>query len=416
MIYLAFLICFFVLFTLLAWRDFSLALRLLVFLLPAYLIRFHIGPLPSTALEGMLLILFLIWGIKLLRERRAAEALLQVRTSLFFWPGLLLVAAAGLSVIWAVDTRAALGIFKAYVLEPFIFYALLITTRQDEDEWKQLLLWMGGTVIALTVMAIVQRITGWWSPEWEWTVPGQRRVTGLFTSPNALGLYVVPIAMSFFAWFLSEQDRRARAYRLAVLLSAPLAVLLAVSRGALAAMTATAWLLVARFRSFKLAFILLAIAAASVLAMPSTRSTIIDLATFQVASGQSRLELYKGTVHLLMQEPFTGLGLASFADRFETVRSEVFSERLIYPHSFFLNFWSETGLLGLIAVIWMIVLILRSFWRNEITAFSWIFAAGLLPILLHGLIDVSYFKNDLAVLTWFLLAGFAASVQIAAEY
>ena len=130
------------------------------------------------------------------------------------------------------------------------------------------------------------------------------------------------------------------------------------------------------------------------------------MATFQAASGQSRLALYQCSMTLLKQNPILGTGLAGFGAAFESIRPEAYTEKLIYPHNIFLNFWTETGILGLLGVLWLCALVVRiAFEKNGGENFLRdACIAALLAMLVHGLVDVPYFKNDLAVLTWMILA------------
>ncbi|MEK7102236.1 MAG: hypothetical protein AAB912_01235, partial [Patescibacteria group bacterium] len=60
-----FLISTTVLYTILAIARFRWALFVLIALLPTYLIRFRLGPLPSTWLEVMIWIAVLVWAGRL---------------------------------------------------------------------------------------------------------------------------------------------------------------------------------------------------------------------------------------------------------------------------------------------------------------------------------------------------------------
>jgi len=83
------------------------------------------------------------------------------------------------------------------------------------------------------------------------------------------------------------------------------------------------------------------------------------------------------------------------------------TEIYMYPHNIVLNFWVELGLLGLLAFFGLIVqffylsIILL---KGDITETKRIIILGLLfgllEMLIHGLVDVPYFKNDLSFLFW----------------
>ena len=81
-------------------------------------------------------------------------------------------------------------------------------------------------------------------------------------------------------------------------------------------------------------------------------------------------------------------------------------ERLIYPHNLFLNFWTETGLVGLLSFAG--ILGYAFYLGYKIRKNNLIWGAGLITalavFLIHGLVDVPYFKNDLAMLFWIIIS------------
>lgn len=88
-------------------------------------------------------------------------------------------------------------------------------------------------------------------------------------------------------------------------------------------------------------------------------------------------------------------------------------EIYLYPHNFFLNFWVELGIAGLLVFSWVAVkylfLAFRSFKyqtknkkRNRAVVLG--LAMAMVAILVQGMVDVPYFKNDLAVMFWILVS------------
>jgi O-antigen ligase len=100
----------------------------------------------------------------------------------------------------------------------------------------------------------------------------------------------------------------------------------------------------------------------------------------------------------------------------------VYQEDLIYPHNIVLNMWTETGFLGLAAFLWLLAQAFRVSWRGWTAGpVAWRgiqlgIVLAMLAIVVHGLVDVPYFKNDLALEFWgFIGLAWAGTRQPQAE-
>ena len=85
----------------------------------------------------------------------------------------------------------------------------------------------------------------------------------------------------------------------------------------------------------------------------------------------------------------------------------------MYPHNIFLNFWTELGLAGMVLFAWIIgrfVYLGLKLLKQESDQKGIILGliCAMVVIFVHGLVDVPYFKNDLAVVFWVLLAMLGA--------
>ncbi len=91
-------------------------------------------------------------------------------------------------------------------------------------------------------------------------------------------------------------------------------------------------------------------------------------------------------------------------------------EVYLYPHNIFLNFWTELGLVGALFFVWIMIKFFFTGIRyfkpacelpgrgdpNKFLNFG--LMGAMTAIIVHGIVDVPYFKNDLAVAFWVLLA------------
>jgi O-antigen ligase len=83
-------------------------------------------------------------------------------------------------------------------------------------------------------------------------------------------------------------------------------------------------------------------------------------------------------------------------------------EVYMYPHNFFLNFWVELGLLGAVLFVWLfikiIILCFKLLVNNDKDRYIILGILGaIIVIIVHGIVDVPYFKNDIAVMFWVIL-------------
>jgi len=105
--------------------------------------------------------------------------------------------------------------------------------------------------------------------------------------------------------------------------------------------------------------------------------------------------------------------LAGFPTIYDQYRLIKHTELLLYPHNIIFNFWTELGLAGLIIFIWLIVKFFSQgikFKKVRLTlnsSFSFslplVLLGTMIAVLVYGLVDVPYFKNDLSVFFWLLI-------------
>ncbi len=106
---------------------------------------------------------------------------------------------------------------------------------------------------------------------------------------------------------------------------------------------------------------------------------------------------------MLKDHWFWGAGFGAYPTVFAAYHHVKGIEIFQYPHNILFNFWSETGLSGVAAFGailfgWMIVA-----WKKGKGMLERVLLASpAIAVLIHGLVDVPYFKNDLAIVFWLL--------------
>ncbi len=386
-------------------------IALIALALPAYLIRFSVFGIPTTVLEILIYIVFIVGLVNSAPKGKKAAKIPRV----WWWPVGLLLAAAIISVIVSPDKRTALGEFKAFFIDPILVFWLAASyLKRDDINW--LIGGLTGSSLIVSAHAIYQKIVG--------QVTADGRVVGIFGySPNYLALFLAPIAVLLTAYCL--QFAAQKKYRWFVVSCLPLAVSLIAlylsgSRGGLLALGGgiVFYLIVKFWPKIKLKLWLkiglgIIIAASIITAGWIFRPDFSlrgDVPSRVISSNNVRFQIWQASVELGTKHPVLGVGLGNFQNAFAdlTIKRINFDNYIIpwalSPHNLFLMFWLTTGALGLIASIWLIA---YSIWRGlkNLNPQSIIFLAGLSVIILQGLVDTPYFKNDLSVLFWLIIAG-----------
>jgi putative inorganic carbon (HCO3(-)) transporter len=404
------LIFFAALFSILAWRHLVAAAAVVLFLLPSYQLRFSLWGIPMTVLELMILLLCVVWIL----QRALFWNGRSMYTFPWRWSILLFLVSAVVSIYVSPDRLSALGYFKAYILEPILFFAILWDRISSERHVRVLLASLGAGALFLSLIAFLQYLDILPALE-PWVSETPKRVSSLFAFPNALGLYLSPVIALFLAFFLlpahSRGRRRQNLFPLAIVLAASCSLVFTVSRGGIIAIGAVLLFLsfVSPYRKWVLGAI--AVAIAIVLVLPPTRMMLAGIASGADVSTDVRFVLWQGTARMLIDRPIVGVGLGGFQLLYEEYKLAKHTEILLYPHNIILNMWVELGLAGAAIFCWFLIDAFRKLSRvlhNDLSPFgrqlAFALCAAILAIIVHGIVDVPYLKNDLAVEFWFLLA------------
>ncbi len=393
-------------------------------LLPAYLFRFSIPlpllapglpELPTTLLEVLFLELFAVWFFTDGLRKGAWSGLGRWAA-----PILLLMLGATIGVFVSPDLRAALGLWRAYFLEPVLFFAVFTSVIRTDEQRRGVIIGLGACLYAVSLAAVYQKLTGFGIPNPLWAAAETRRVTAFYGYPNAIGLFAAPVIVLLAGWaaglFLAGTARARVASLLPIILSllGLAACLFAVSKGAIIgafAGLAVLGLLVKKLRGPTLALVIAGCLAVMLYA-PALRlaSSIFAL---RDQSGSVRAIGWEDTIKMLADHPVFGAGLSGFQQIVEPYHEAKYIEIFMYPHDIFLNFWTETGLIGLAGFVWLTIMLFAEAVRQlRRRPHDWLpsaLLAALVAVVVHGLVDVPYMKNDLAMLFW-ILAGLIFSL------
>lgn len=396
------------LFACLAHKKSDWAIYIIAASLPSYLIRFELLSIPFTLLEAMVIILFAIFLIK-----NGFGWLKNFYQQPFFWPMITLIVLATIAVFSSPNLRGAAGIWKAYFIEPMMFFIVLTNTINSTKKINKIIWALGLSLLYLSAAAFAQKI-GWLAD----TVPaaflktnGQvDRVVSLFGYPNAIGLYFSPIII-LFSGFMFWGDKKIveQIAKLAIIIIGLTVIIMAKSEAAIISIIAVWLILMIANKKTRLPAVMLVAAVVTLFFLnPDIHQYLSVKLLLKDYSGFIRRLIWQESWQMLKDNWLFGAGLAGYQTKIASYHLPTF-EIFLYPHNIFLNFWSELGLIGLIAFFWLII---KFCWQNSRAVINknknYIFNLFLLAImaqfLIHGLVDAPYLKNDLSMLFWLILA------------
>lgn len=73
----------------------------------------------------------------------------------------------------------------------------------------------------------------------------------------------------------------------------------------------------------------------------------------QIAEDGMRLEIYKNTLELIAEKPWTGHGIANWMPLYQSKARDMMSGTMTTPHNDYLLYCTELGIVGLLALLWL---------------------------------------------------------------
>lgn len=361
--------------------------------LPAYVLRFNIGPIPTTVLELTIYLAFLFFLV--------SRSYKNIRVIFPIYIGAVFSIAGLIGALIDPNLASGLGIWKAYFFDGFLVLLMALSIRKEDIvAYLQIFVATGLLTSAIAFFKMSLGISS-----------SDGRLLDLDRlSPNYLAMFLVPAAVCAIA--LAKEFYRKNQVWIVYLASFSImgyAIYLTGSRGGYVALIAGGvTILFAHFMRGKKAITYKVLLVASLLVLLAGTYLIFkpDWTSHERKATSSNVRYYIWTTSLEMisHQPVFGVGLSNYQNYF----SDLTKNRVNYPefitpqaltaHNLYLQIYLTTGLLGLISFV---VLVAQTrFWRFKSIALS----ASLVSILIFGLFDTPFYKNDLAVVFWLIIA------------
>ncbi|MFH0805441.1 MAG: O-antigen ligase family protein [Patescibacteria group bacterium] len=371
-------------------KTINFIIYLIVFSLPLYLVCFKIAWVPVTILELMIYVLFIIWLSYFIIKKE------KITDSKFYLPLLLIFLGATISTLFSSDIQVSAGIWKAWFVAPMLFFVVVINNIKTKKQIKNIIISLvsSGSIVALISLFY------WFNGNLTY----DNRLQAFYNSPNYLAMFLSPILiLSFYLYFLVK-NKIVKTLLIVDSLLLITVIYLTYSYGAwLGLMGAAIFIFI--FLKFKLRYIflffLIIILFFSFQASSYKFQGFLD---FSYPSLKSRLVIWQSSWEIIKDHSLIGVGPGMFQKYYldEQVNFEPYLEWAVpQPHNIFLAFWLQTGLIGLIGFLWLIIILFKNYKPKILNS---ILLCAIIYILIHGLIDTTYWKNDLVVVFWLIIA------------
>lgn len=404
---------------------------LIVFCLPLYLVRLSIFNIPTTVLELMIYALFVVWLIKL-KWTGIKETITRMRGIIL--PIILILIGASVATVFSWDLRTSAGIWKAWFVDPILVFLAIVSVIKNSEQIKKIFYSLIFSGFVVSIISLIYLIQG--------KLDASGRLQAFYTSPNYLAMYLAPVLVVgfwvlFFRFPRSAQRAELRVEPFALPQSGnharfglktrsrtiPKTILLIINCLLLIVVLLLtksfgAWLGIILALVFGLIVYLSKLKPAQGWSASGGKliwGIIFGLLVIILIFGflkinsiqgrlslNSRLEIWQRAWQVFKIYPIVGIGPGTFEDFFIPYPRWGVPQ----PHNLYLAFLLQAGIIGFIGFIWLLIRFFVFGFKLLKTQNSLLIAALMsimIYTLIHGLVDTTYWKNDLSIMFWLFI-------------
>lgn len=346
------------------------------------------------------------------------------RQPMLLWASAL-VAAGFLSVHDAVDPGASLRECLHYAAGVTLTWAVVYAIGTvGQVRVVATTLSVVGAAVALTTLGSIGQLQAAQSGN---VVVG--RATGIFSQPNELGSFCAVVTLLAVGTAFAHQRRALRRLCLLAAAASTVGLVLSLSRGAwigtAAGVLLLTWLIPQLRRKVLGALVLISIAGACLMLIPTTASIAsilvarLDSITSPTNPYDDRPAIWAEATHQFLEHPLFGVGPSGYTAASVVEKSVLHARPAEHAHNLLLVMASEQGILGIVLLFGVIVSgvfgavrLLRRQAREAIAAEQPLLAgicAALLSVLGQGMIDFPL-RNPVAGTSVWLVVGLLAAL------
>lgn len=373
-------------------------LLLVVFFAPLYLIRFSIFNIPTNFLEiSILIALFfcLLFKSNDARKIRIEKKYLILITFIFL--GMIS------SALYNQNLLRELGIIKGWFIFPLIFSLLLIkNTKNIQDANKILKVYFFSASI-MSLLGLFFIATN------RFTFDGRLEI--FYNSPNYLAMFLSPAVLIGF-YFLHSKPVSKTLLITQIIILINLYFTYSYSAWIAILFSALLFFLITNKEIFCKKKIVIFSILIFLLAVSQINNQKIQTIfnPENHSSLESRFAIWHSATKIIADNFWLGIGPGNFQEKYLEYQKYFppYPEWAVpHPHNIFLAFWLQSGIIGLISFVLLLIFWLQAIFlipsKKRSTPeekLGALLIVIMLYFLLHGMTDTTYWKNDLSLYFW----------------
>ncbi len=371
---------------------------LVVFFAPLYLIRFSVFNIPTNFLEiSILIVLFfyLIFDKNNNTKMRIEKKYLILIAFLFL--GLISSAFCNQNLIQEI------GIIKGWFVLPLIFSFLLIKNIESAKNVDRILKAYFFSASAMSLLGLFFIATN------RLTFDGRLEI--FYNSPNYLAMFLAPTVLIGF-YFLRDKPVSKTLLLAQITILINLYFTYSYSAWIAIISSAVLFFLVTNKDVFYKRKIIIFLILIFLLAVSQINNQKIQniFNSENRSSLESRVIIWRSTAKIITDNFWLGIGPGNFQEKYLEYQKyfSPYPEWAVpHPHNVFLAFWLQSGIIGLVSFVLLIILWLQSVFSKTSKKRSApeeklgvLLILVMLYFLIHGMTDTTYWKNDLSFYFW----------------
>jgi O-antigen ligase len=369
---------------------------------PLYLIKLTFLKIPTNIFEVLLCI-----SILLMLFKNKNEVFLYKKNKTIFLAIILIFLGLLMSMFFNEITPASLGIIKSWFFLPILFSLLLVKSFKRNSDLENVLLSLFFSITAVALLSTIQRVLG--------LITYDNRLQGFYNSPNYLAMFLAPgIFLWFFCFYEIKRDGfyfyKLIMYGSLFLIIISLYLTYSYATWVSILLSLLFILFIKKRDSLKNStFLLIIITFLLFIFFQSSNDKLLFLLKNNPRSSlESRVMIWNSAEKILQNNVFFGIGSGNFQKNYLAYQkffNPYLEWAVPHPHNIFLAFWLQAGILGILGFLILIFSLFKILFsnlkKNKTQNFLFFaFFGYFLYFILHGIVDTTYWKNDLAFIFW----------------